>query len=223
MAIILDLPEYRVLAGLATTDAARDATLQAILNETNDALTRAVRQPLESADYSEYYDAPLTEKLVLRQWPVTEVTSVKVAFGSNGDPSKFTSDTVWNQYTDWVLNDDQSDGSSRSAVLYSVRGYWGVSSVRPVGRLGGRVMTDRRAVFVEYTAGYDQIPASLKSAALLMVSRLYLMRKGLLPGSASLNGASYSNQQFNTAQGLLSDPTISDYLRPFAEVYTGGS
>jgi len=84
-------------------------------------------------------------------------------------------------------------------------------------------MTDRRAVFVEYTAGYDQIPASLKSAALLMVSRLYLMRKGLLPGSASLNGGSYSYQQFNTAQGMLGDPTVQDYLRPFADVFTGGN
>lgn len=224
MAIILDLPEYRTLTGLnATTDAARDAALQSILNEVNDALTLAIRQPLNSATYTEYYNAPTTDRIALRQWPVSSVTTVKVAQGSNGDPAKFTSDTLLDQYTDWILEVDQSNGTSRSGILRNVNGWWGVSYTRPVGRLASRIDPDYRAVQVVYVAGYVQIPQSLKSAALLMTSRLFHMRKfGLIPGSASLNGASYSLQQMGNATGLLSDPAVQDFLKPFQEVFVGG-
>lgn len=218
MAVILDLPEYRTLAGI--TVATNDAALQMILNEVNGALTHAIRQPLESTTYTEYYDAPYTDRLVLRQWPVTTVTTVKVAQNSSGDPAKFTTDTLWTQYVDYVVEVDQSNGSSRSGLLRSTRGYWGMQQAHPMGRLASRMTADYRAVQVVYVAGYDQIPQSLKSAALLMTSRLFHLRKfGLMPGSASLNGASYSLQQGNTAVGLIGDPTIQDYLTPFMDIH----
>lgn len=216
---ILDLPEYRALTSLTSADETRDKALQSILNEVNDALRKALRQPLESAEYTEYYDAPPTDRIPLKHWPVTEVETVKVAAGSNGDPSKFIAGTAWEQYTDWILEVDQSDGSSRSAVLRSTRGFWGVSYTRPIRKQAARVNADYRAVQVVYTAGYEQIPYSLKSAAMLMTSRLWMLRRtGQVIGSASLNGASYSVQA-GGADGLISDPKVQEFLTPFMDIH----
>lgn len=218
--IIIDLPEYRALSGYTSTQVP-DTVLLPIINETNDAIARFIRQPLDSKTYTQYYNAPPSPRIPLRQWPVTAVTTVKVAYFSGGDPTAFDANTVWNQYTDWVLEVDDSDESSRQGVLRSLRGYWGYQFRYPPGRLAYDMSPDWKAVQVVYTAGYEQIPQSLKSAALLIVGRLYLMRRGLLPASASLNGGSYSYQSFNTAMGMLNDPTVQDYLRPFQDVFLG--
>ena len=221
MAIILDLPEYRNMAGFAsTTDAARDTSLQMILNEVNDAITRYIRQPLESATYTEYYNAPPTDRVVLRQWPVTAVTSVSYAQYSGGDPSKFTSDTLLTQYKDWILEVDRSDGSSRSGVIRSPRGFFGVNPRYPVRRLGYRDDPDYRALQIIYSAGFDQVPSSLKTVAALATSRIFHVRKfGTLPASASLNGASYSLMQFGNAATMFDDPIIAGFLRPFNDLF----
>ena len=220
--IILDLPEYRALSGYTSTQVA-DTVLQPIINETNDALARFIRQPLDSKTYTQYYNGVPSPRIVLRQWPVTAVTTVRVAYISGGDPAKFDSTTDWTQYSDWVLEVDDSDDSSRQGVLRALRGYWSYQFRYPPMRLAYDLSADYRAVQVVYTAGYEQIPQSLKSAALLIVGRLYLMRRGLLPGSASLNGGSYSYQTYNTAMGMLNDPTVSDFLRPFQDVFLGSS
>lgn len=223
MAVILDLTEYKTIAGLTTTDAARDAALALILNEVNEAVTRLLRQPLDSTTYTEYLNAPPTPRIALRYWPVTSVTSVRIAYYSGGDPSKFTSDTAWDQYTGWVLESDP-DGTSRSGVLRAVRGGWSYQITRPIGRLAYRIDPNWRAVQVVYVAGYDQIPASLKAAAQLITSRLAFMRKlGVMPTSASLNGASYSLQTIggSSADVLLGDPTIVGFLKPFSDIFVG--
>lgn len=219
MAIILDLPEYRTIAGLSTEDSARDGALRAILREVNDAITQAVKTPITSTTYTEYYDAPADPMLVLRWWPVTSITSVHVAPGSNGNPTSFTSDTEWDEYTHWVLEKDQPDGSSRSARLRSVRGFWGWRYRVPFRRLAAEIDPDYRAVKVVYVAGWTAIPQSLKAAAVQMTGQLFLRRRsGVMPASASLNGGSYSFQTPGTAVGMLGDPTIAELIAPFTDI-----
>lgn len=220
MAIILDLQEYRTRTGLAS-DTARDAALELILNDVNNAINLYLRNPLEQVSRTEYIDAPATDRIVLRYWPVVTITSVKVAYMSNGDPSKFTSDTLWDQYTDWILEVDESDGSSRCGVLRATQGYWSVNYRRPPGRLTSRLDPDFRAVQIVYVAGYLAIPSSLKTAAQIMTSRIFNSRlAGFSPGSASLNGGSYSLQSAAGEAGmLLGDPTVESYLKPFHDIW----
>ena len=220
----LTLANYKTWAGIASVDATRDASLTVVLDEIEDALKRMLGQPIESATYTEYIDAPPGNTIALRWKPVTAVSSVKYAPNSGGDPSLFTSDTALTQYTQWILDVDQPDGTtSKSGVIRVMdRSAWGARRERPVDRLGYRLVPDPRAIQVVYTAGYATVPSAILGAGYLATSKLYLSRKhGAQVTSASLNGGSYSLPGPATAEGALLDPTIQGMLKTFLPYYVG--
>lgn len=222
MATLQSLGAFKAAIGYGQSD--RDTVYAALLEAVSDAVVRRLRNPIASATYTEYYDAPLTDTLVLRQRPVTAVTSVLYHAGSNGDPSLFdaTADALA-QYSDWLLEVDQPDGSSRCGILRRTSSSaWGVRPRRPVGRLANRLDPDRRAVKVTYTAGYSPVPPSLLKAINLMTARLYLMMPDGVPlTSESWNGYTKTPWLQAMADGLLDAKDVWPLLLPFSDVSVG--
>ncbi len=184
--------------------------------EVDDAIKKRLRQPIELATYTEYYDAEPTENIILRFGPVaTSGLQVTVAPFSGGNPAKFVGLAPLNLYTDYVLDVDQPDGvTSRSGLLIRIGGAWGYYFLAPVRRLNSALESDKRAVQVIYTAGYTVVPPSVTLAAYLVMSKLWLSRQmGAQATSASLNGASYSLPI--RAENLLDTPEVWGYLSPF--------
>ena len=90
--------------------------------------------------------------------------------------------------TDFTVQWDQEDGTSRSGIVVRIGDVWPKPSVRQRGYLSPYVWDDTGSVKVVYTAGHtvDTIPAQLRMAAKLLVARLrYLFPLGMELGSES--------------------------------------
>lgn len=224
---LITLAEYKAFAGISSTDATRDASLNAMIAETDDAIKRYLHQNIESATYTTVMDAPNDVNINLPQLPVSFTDfSIYVNWNANGDPSLFTSDDLLTMYTDYLLDPSPDSATiSTTGIVRSMQGWWGLWYQR-----NGYVLTPKSVpaygcIKVVYTAGYATVPASIKAAANLLVSKLYMMRKiGMPENSTSLNGYSVSWQSAATANGILQgDPTIRSLLKPFGRQLFVGS
>lgn len=218
----LTLANWKTNTGTTSTDATRDAAITAMLAQVEDAIKKRLHQPVESATYTEYYDAPVGPLLALRWLPVSSVTSIHYHPGANGDPAAFVAGDALTQYEQWVLEADQADGTSRCGLVRRVGAAgWGMNYRRPAGRLAPNLEPGRKSLKVVYTAGYSSVPASILAAGYLMTSRLYESRqRGFPVNSESLNSYSYSASNA-TADSLLDMPDIHALLLPFKTVSVG--
>ena len=97
---------------------------------------------------------------------------------------------------DYALRIDQSDGSSRSAVLVRINDYWNRPQVRQVGLLTPFLSdVGTGSIQVTYTAGYtiDTLPAQVRMALdQLVAATRYLFPLGVLLASDSYEGRAIS-------------------------------
>ncbi len=226
MANLITLTEAKAFASLTTTDVARDAALQAMIEEASDAVVRYCHNgSLTSAAYSVILPAPAYPTLVLSHFPVL-ISSVQIWLNwqANGDPSLFTTPFLLTPYTDYTIDASPDDATlSESALVRSLRWYWGYQAYRPLNKLAAQVTPIAGAIKATYTAGYTTIPASIKMAVNLIVRKLFNMRRNGLPFSGeALNSYSYSLQSNLNAEGIIQgDPTIRSALHPFCRPQVG--
>lgn len=226
------LDEYKLFSQNAPPSTVLDATLTADIAYVTGLIQEKIKQPVWTDTYLQYYDAPPTYQLTLRQWPVWPSTLdtpiiVMVAPYSNGDPARFTSTTLLQPYVDYILKDDQPDGKSRSAILQRITQPWGYRWQFDLGlttsKLTPKITPNWKSVQVTYTAGYDEIPSGIKTATLLATSKLFQMRtRGILQTSEGLSSSSWAVAG-GAAIGLLDDPLIFDCLRAYQDVYTASA
>lgn len=140
------------------------------------------KRDFESQAYTDYYSGNNTRYLVLRQRPVTTVTSVymdeKGRFGQNPDGS-FASTTLLVEGTDYVLTLDQTSTSS-CGVLQKVGGVWPeIHRQYWHNKISGESAPAIGNIKVTYTAGYTTIPMDLQYACCWIVS---FMRRNITIG-----------------------------------------
>jgi hypothetical protein len=223
---LLTLSQAKAYAGITGNDPVRDAALSEMINEAIDAVKQYCRNgAIERTEYTIILDSPTYTSLILPYTPVrVDGLQVWVNYDANGDPSKFTSEFLYEMYKDYTVDLGQDNVNvSDSGILRSLRGIWGYSSERPVYSLATKIVPNRGAIKVTYTAGYDQVPAAVRGALNIIVRKLYNQRKlGVPLQSESLNGYSYSGQSSATANGILQgDPTVRDMLRPYTRPQVG--
>lgn len=221
------LSNYKTWAGITSTDATRDAALTVQLQAAEDAVKRFTRSFLEEADYTIVMDAPNAMSLRLPQSPVSLTDfSLWSNADANGDPDEFDDEHLLVMYEDYVLDPSPDDvTTSKSGIVRSLRGYWGIARERPYYSLATKLVPVRGALKITYTAGYATIPPSIVAAVHLITAKLYAMRKlGLPLNSENLNGYGYSTQSAATANGIIEgDPTIRDLLMKFGRPISVGS
>jgi hypothetical protein len=146
---------------------------------------------------TEYYKGTGTQKLLLRSRPVyprvgqsDQIAVYLDEAGFYGSVSgAFTQSNSQLTYgTDFALQIDQEDGSSRSGILIRINNLWPRPQNRIAGLLSPFIGEGHGTIKVVYSAGYhiDNLPAQLRMAANLMVQRLrYIMPLGVELASES--------------------------------------
>lgn len=168
------------------------------------------------ATYTEYYDAPLSEILTLRQGPVRSLTSINLATNARGDATLFDSTNLLVANTDYLLDVDRSDGFAWARRVRYLRGpVWAYWMSRPLGALTGVPRPAPLAVKVVYSAGIA-VPADLQMALAWAVTQLLSQRRDGMPTtSESWNGESVSFASQMTASSALLTPVVFDVLRQY--------
>src|SRR3990167_3131869 len=96
---LVSLNDYKEFARISQSDVNEDEKLQRIADEIEAEIKEFLNRDLATASYSEKYDGDGKTKLVLRQFPVTEITTLEVYDGLASDDSE-TWDT-WVQGADY--------------------------------------------------------------------------------------------------------------------------
>ena len=148
---------------------------------------------------TEYYRGTGTQKLLLRSRPVwqsgitvnIDENNGNYGFASGGG---FTGDNL-TFGTDYTLQRDQDDGSSRCGILLRVGGYWPRPAVRQRGLLSPFMGTDMGSVKVVYQGGYtvDNLPSVIRTACDLIIAKLYYT----LPLGVELGSESYEERSIS--------------------------
>ncbi len=151
---------------------------------------------IKQATYTELYSGNGQPFIVLRQRPVQSITALYLddnAYWGDAPGAFDPATTLQVEGTDYALDRDQPDGSSRSGLVYRVQGYWprpityGPARIAP--ELGPRVGN----IKVSYTAGYADPPPDLQLAVSLTLKHVWeLGRRGALTQSESHPDVGYS-------------------------------
>lgn len=177
---LITLAEYKAYAGITTTDATRDAQLQPMIDAATEAVRRYAGRSLDdgfsSVARTEAYDGNDTERLQLREYPVTSVASI-VQTADDGSTQTIDSSEyrIEDAKTGIVAKLGAISGRFAAAVTWSSVGSWPRNrsiyprdswETSPSWTAGIQNFT------VTYTGGYTTIPAGLKYVIYRWVDQL---------------------------------------------------
>ena len=183
-----DLREIKVLLEIDSQDTEEDILLGFLIEQSSQWIEEILNRPgMAKKSRTEFYNGTGNQKLLLRSRPVFTTPTIQVFqdeggnFGATSGSFNAT-DSALVYGTDFALVVDQENGTSRSGILYRINELWPRPSVRQRGLLSPFLGTGFGTIKVVYTAGYevDNLPASLRLAANLLVQRLrYIMPLGM--------------------------------------------
>lgn len=171
MALFLTtLETLRIVLGATPSD----AELTFYGEAAQDAVRKYCDRDFNSQSYTHYFNGTNTQRLVLRQTPVTAVSSVHVDvqgyFGTGTDP--FNSLTALTSGRDYVLDVDGTT-TSKSGILFRIGAVWPMlNRVVPVAHLAADIGPAWGNIKVVYTAGYATVPLDLQMATTTVAVQL---------------------------------------------------
>lgn len=200
--LFTDLLEIKKILEIDPDNHSYDVQLGLFNEWTADILEEVMDRPLAYKTRTVVYQGTGTQKLNLRHRPVYPTTppakasnlpftAIQVIIDEGGDfgeaVGSFTG-TPLVYGTDYAVKIDLDDGGSREAILYRINDYWPRPIDRESGVLSPFVGPDMGSVQVTSTAGFtvDTLPASIRAAATMLVSRMaYIMPLGMQTSSES--------------------------------------
>lgn len=159
-----NVPALKAALRIAVTVTTDDGLLRDLVDAANEALTNAINRNVLSANYTETRDGTGTKTLMLKNYPVTAVSSVQIL--SPGVVSPLPTSLV--QGTDYLF------------TPYALKMYAGVWP-KAVGN-----------VVVSYTGGYAAMPPDLARAATKYAAMRYRELERLGQKSKMLGGETIS-------------------------------
>jgi hypothetical protein len=118
----------------------QEAYASLLINGASRLANNYARRHLAARDYTETYDGTGVERLILREFPINSVSSVRI----DGDRN-FGADT---EVTDYIVYEEEGE-------LWRTAGVW---------------PDYRKGIQVQYNAGLDPVPEDLKIAVLEVVA-----------------------------------------------------
>lgn len=195
---LIDLNTLKVLLDIDPRNTGEDLKLGFLVELASDWIAEYLDRPgLFIASRTEFYKGTGTQKLLLNSRPVYTTPTIVVYqdeggyYGSTtGSFNATTSVLTYGQ--DYGLQIDQSDGSSRSGILFRIRSVWPRPAVRSRGLLSPYIGEDFGSIKVTYTGGYtiDNLPSMFRQAVVLIVARL----RQLLPLGQIIQAESYEER-----------------------------
>ena len=198
---LIDLAELKVLLEIDQNNDGEDVKLNFLIEYATSLVEEILNRPnFAKQARTEYYNGTGTPKLLLKYRPVFTTPTIEVAIDNGGyfgaASGAFTaSDSSLSYGSDFVLQIDQPDGTSRSGILYRIGDFWKKREVRQTGYLTPFLMEGVGNIRVTYTAGYtiDTLPPVIREAMVLIIARArYILPLGLELTSESYEGRSIS-------------------------------
>jgi Phage gp6-like head-tail connector protein len=229
-----NLTPDQVRTALRISDTSQDDVLAQLLPQAEDAVESYTKRKFGYTTGAVEYPRGGGESFTLRHRPVA-ATGLSVYLDVSGffgkGTSAFAADTLLTEGTDYVLERDQADGSSRSGVVTRLGGgsvggplAWPWQFDLPRGsltaRLNPRWPSARGCVKVVYTHGYQltDVPYDLQAAVIELTGWLYRN----LRYSGPLQSEHLADYQYQLAQVLHQGPlelgTTRSLLAPYREV-----
>jgi len=152
-------------AGISLADTSRDGQLRVWIDGMTSLVKRHLNRDIESREYVEYYTGDGSPLLLLRQFPVTAVTTVCVDnegyFGAL--ESSFDSSMNLAEGTGYALVSG-GYGPGSNGIIRRIGAVWSRPSARARGVLQTLSGSNVGNIKVQYTAGFATIPAALQLA-----------------------------------------------------------
>lgn len=222
---LVDIRELKVWLDIDPNNTADDKKLHFYIELATQWIEEVLDRPgLFFASRTEFYKGTNTQKLLLNSRPVYTTPTIQVfedEAGYYGAPTgSFASTTALTYGEDFVLQIDQSNGTSRSGILIRRNDVWPRPTVRFRGLLSPFIGEDFGSIKVIYSAGYtvDDLPAQFRAATTLLVANLrQLLPLGQLIQAESYEerAISYGGPLFGGGGGLSS--TQKTYLLALAK------
>ena len=193
-----DLNELKSQLDIDPANTTADKNLGFLLENVSQWIEEFLCRPgMSRAARTEYYGGNGRQRLPLRSRPVYTSPTILVyedESGYFGSPtSSFDAATTALTYgTDFALDIDSEDGSSRSGLLIRINDTWAKPQVRERGFLSSFVGQAYGTLKITYTAGYtvDNLPASIRLACNILIAKI----RHLLPFGFFLTSESYEDR-----------------------------
>ncbi len=206
---------------LGFTGTAKDAQYTLLLAAADQAVKSELGRDIEAASYTDYLSGNGTRYMVLRQTPVTAVTSVYINFSSyyGHDPDNpFDIPHLLTDGKDYVLDWDDAAGTrSLSGRLIRINYVWSeMNRSYTQGKVTQEVAPAIGNIKVVYTAGYTDVPADLQYAVCLVVSSmLNSLSKGGPYESGRLGEYAYKLAKQTTSVNMQNAGSLARILRQY--------
>lgn len=169
---LITLADLKTWLGITSVDAARDSRLEMYINTISTAIETYCNRKFKSATYtSEKYQATDEQELILKNYPVTSITSLT-----------YNDDTLTEADEDFELDED-------TGILFREEG-WAKTGYG--NYLSGKIDFPERNITVTYVAGYSTIPEDLKMVCYEACSNLYDLKAAGAGGISSKHVADVS-------------------------------
>jgi hypothetical protein len=224
MPTLSSLSSLRTHLGIPVTETGEDTFLTQILTQAEAMVRRYVRQTwaVPAASYTQYLMGTNTDIILLRERPVTAITSVyldKAAFYGEA-ATAFAANTLLTEGTDYALIPEGALGSF-SGRLQRLNSVWPGTIEYTYGNLARAMVFGKGPIKVVYTAGFSAAPDDVVLAVNLVAANLRAFRLG-----APLSSESYDGYSVSFTRGRKSmDPMEPAYsiLAPYRSLTMGVS
>ena len=210
-----DVQELKSLLEIAVDDDTQNKQLNFLNEYASGLIEEVLNRDFTRRARTQYYDGTGTRKLLLRSRPVYTTPTIEAFEDDSGffgtASGAFDSTlTALTYNSDFGLQVDQDDGTSRSGILVRFSSVWSKPSYRQKGYLTPFQGHSHGNVKIVYTAGWtvDTLPAPFRLCAGVLVSRLrHLLPIGLWLTSESYEerSVSYWMPQRDMFRGLINE------------------
>lgn len=179
------LSAIKALLNIPAANTDQDDWLTALQGAAEQTIKSYCGRDFEQASYTEYYTGTGLRTFVLRQTPVSTISSLYLDqsgnFGQNPDGA-FDSTTQLTYGEDYVLDLNPSTGKSDTGIVFRINTIWPrFYREYYIGRMAGRLFSSEGNIKVTYTAGYSTIPADLQYAVAYLTA---YMKRNIGTGAA---------------------------------------
>lgn len=212
-----------VKAVLEISGSKEDVRLQHLIDAADAAVKRFAKLDFEQVTRTEFYSGDGTRFLVLRQRPVTEILNLWLDDSGNfGSGSGFGAETLLQAGVDYEMRLDGDEASAcESGIVLRIGTVWpNLNRISVVGKLTADIGPAFGNIKIQYTAGWNPVPADVKIAVATYAG--YLRRMIPFGGSVTeetLGRWSYKIQTATVMQnGVVLPADVASLLRQYMDV-----
>ncbi len=220
--LLSDLSELKTILEIEQDDHSEDKKLNWLIDWASEWIGQSINRPgLLYKSRTEYYNGSGTQKLLLKSRPIYTTPTILAYVDRGGyfgqTSGAFTDTNEQLTYgTDFVVQVDTDDGTSRCGILIRINGYWERAYVRQRGMLTSFPGSSYGSIKVTYTGGYtiDSLPGVFRQALNMLVGRM----RAILPLGVETTSESYEERSLSVVTAEKSK--LMALIRPLVFPYT---